>query len=1299
MDARTQAVLFNAVPLLVLAFLYLVVTLTLVPSLIRERRNLRDVDLVVGAIFPCIAIASFGLGLIVLNESQPIGERPAIAFVAICIAAIPAVVFLASGEDRSLRLTGARRAQAAETRTTERERELAAVSQLSGELVRANTVQEVARALVKEVGPLLGVDLVSLVLVESPGVGRIVDALRAGEPVDWLVGEEVDLARGPSGVATAITTGESLAVVDAQSSTRVSRKLVQRTGIRSAAFVPLLVGGRPLGAIVAGSLEPRVFAYEELDLLQALSSESALALERLRSAEALRGALEREQLLGRIAYDLRAELDLDAVLDVLVRETGEGLGLSRCFVRLGEPVAAEWRADGLPSIVGSPEALPISGRAFAEGHTVTYEDIAVAEDIDEIGRDLLVELGTRSGLGTPIVVEGETIGVFGLHRGEPGPWPPETVALAEAVAREAGLAINTAKLLAENRRRLAEQTSLLEAGQALTSELHFDAVIRRIVDEVSRLLGADAADCWIVEENGRLRCLAVLGLPDSEVGRSIPPEGTLAQAIASDLPVLKRRFSETEEPPPSEQYAIFAEVMDAPISSAGEVRGVLGVCSLEHDRFSEDDLTLLHAFARLAAIALRNAEAFEESTRQARVQRGFYRIASVLGEPLSATATLDAVAQAAAEALGASGAAVLRQVGAQLELAGSYDLRDELRVLLERGTDVRAFALAADERRTLASPRLAEDKRFADWQREIVASGAHSLLALPLDEIRGQRSGLVVMLFAEERTFTDDDLELATQVAKAARGALDRSETYELERRARRLAQQLANTGRELAIELDPATVLDELARQASELLEAEGASVSLLEGGELVLHSAAGPGAEDVLGARAPSTTRLVGDVIQSREPAVVGDVKADPRQADADPLIPAGSYGGYAAVPLVGPDGNVHGVLAVLSAGPREWRRDEIEALQALAANAAAALSNAELYQRVALEKSQSEAILANVADGIVAVDREGSVVLWNAAAERITGVVAAEALGRTPEQALGRALSPEGDAGVPGRLVSLRRGAEDVWISVTETVMRDPAGAVSGRIFAFRDISEERRVEEMKSDFVGTVSHELRTPLTSIYGFAETLLRDDVHFAEDERRTFLRYIASESERLTTIVDTLLSVARLEAGDVPVRLATTDVSSLVTEIVEAVEASAGGDGHRFVAEVPSEPLDAEADREKLRQVLGILLDNAVRYSPAGGRVHVSARRGEEGVEVRVEDEGIGIAPAEREHIFRKFYRGEAGSRVVGTGNTGLGLFIAEGLVTAMGGTIRVESEEGVGSTFVLELRGARTEAPAARV
>src|SRR5260221_602154 len=122
-------------------------------------------------------------------------------------------------------------------------------------------------------------------------------------------------------------------------------------------------------------------------------------------------------------------------------------------------------------------------------------------------------------------------------------------------------------------------------------------------------------------------------------------------------------------------------------------------------------------------------------------------------------------------------------------------------------------------------------------------------------------------------------------------------------------------------------------------------------------------------------------------------------------------------------------------------------------------------------------------------------------------------AAALGRAPVAVLQRSLEAPGAA--PGdRLVPVMRGREEVWLSVTEAVMLDPLGVVAGRIFAFRDISGDRLVEQVKSDFVSTVSHELRTPLTSIYGFAETLLRQDVVFGEEERKTFLRYIASESQ-----------------------------------------------------------------------------------------------------------------------------------------------------------------------------------------
>jgi PAS domain S-box-containing protein len=372
-----------------------------------------------------------------------------------------------------------------------------------------------------------------------------------------------------------------------------------------------------------------------------------------------------------------------------------------------------------------------------------------------------------------------------------------------------------------------------------------------------------------------------------------------------------------------------------------------------------------------------------------------------------------------------------------------------------------------------------------------------------------------------------------------------------------------------------------------------------------------------------------------------------------------------------------------------PREWREEEIEALLAVAASTSAALANAELYQRVALERERSVAILANIAEGIVAVDREGKVVLWNSAAEAITGVPAAVALGRAPVDVLQRSLeAPDGSAR-GDRLVPIMRGREEVWLSVSEAVMRDPLGAVAGRIFAFRDISGDRLVEQVKSDFVSTVSHELRTPLTSIYGFAETLLRQDVMFGEEERQTFLRYIASESQRLTSIVDTLLNVARLDTGDLQVNLAATDVREVVGQVVEMVSGSELN-GHRFVVDLPDEPLAARADPEKLRQVCTILVDNAVRYSADGGTVTVGAVRRQDAVEVSVADEGIGIPQSDQEQIFRKFYRGSDAELRAGAGGTGLGLFIARGLVTAMGGRIWVSSKEGEGSLFAFELPAA---------
>jgi PAS domain S-box-containing protein len=1296
-----QAVYFNALPLFILAGAYLAVAAALAPTLWRERHRVAVTDLALAAIFPAIGIPALIFGAVVLHDRSPIGGHVWPPFIAIVVALLPALVFLRRwSEPAGVVMSGAR-AREAEELASVRDRELDAVARLVNALARVQAPEDAARTLLDEVESLLGTEFNALALInqdEDEASGLV--ARSGGRDLDWWAEMRVHLHNEPSGIASAYFDAAPVAVYDVESSPQTSPRLAKAAQAKSAAFVPLIVDERVMGVMVAASTAARrAFAPDELRLMDALAGEAAIALDRTRSASALDQALARERLVAKISRRVRSVHDLDAVTRVAVTETGRAIGASRCFIRLGGvdeamPIRAEWLVEGLEPIGAEAAALPVTNLAARERRTVAVADLLAAAELDdpELGSiKTLAGLGTRAVLATPVIVFERMIGVLGLHRSEAGPWSQADVLLAEAVAREIGLAVHTAALLDENERRLGEQAALLKAAQTVTSELELDTVLQRLVDEVASMLDAEAVDCYLLEpDRGVLRCAAVHGLLEGIVGFEFPSDrGLSGRAIARGRPVLSDDYASLPDAVPHPVYEGFRSAIVAPMRWSGEAIGILGVGTRNPSRrFTHGDAGLLEAFASLAALSLRNAESFAERTRQARIQRGFYRIAAVLGEPISLEETFDALAQAACDALGGGSAAVLMPSHDDLRLAGLHGLPGLLVKFLEDGLGDPSGPLRTCARggRVLAAPRLADDERFdEEWLSVTRACGYRSLLAVPV-EAPGTEGALVLVFFPDERRFADDDLELARNLAGAARGALQRSELFEAERRSRALAQQLAHTGTLLATELDPAALLDEVARQAPGLLEADAAVVRLLEGDELVAGAATGEEAASVLESRVASTARLAGDAVQSRSPVAVPDARDDERLLQADPMLAAG-YPSCVAVPLVGPEGAVHGVLSVYCRAPRAWREEEVEALAAFAGNASAALSSAELYQSVALEQERSSAILSNIADGIVAVDRDGKVVLWNAAAERITGVPAEEALHRHPAEVLQRELESDSETPLGERLVSIRRDGEEIWLSLTEAVMRDPAGAVAGRIFAFRDISAERVVEQMKSEFVSNVSRELRSPLTSIYGFAETLLRDDVLFGEDERKTFLGYIASEAGRLTAIVDRLLAVARLDSGDLQVQLASTDVGAVVSEVVSAAKQSLVLDGHEFVLDLPPEPLAVDADREKLRQIVMDLVENAVKYSPGGGTVRVSARRRDDTVEVSVEDEGIGIPQSEQGRIFAKFYRAESGRRDLTSGGTGLGLFIAKELLAAMRGRIWVRSREGEGSNFVFSL------------
>jgi two-component system, OmpR family, phosphate regulon sensor histidine kinase PhoR len=317
-----------------------------------------------------------------------------------------------------------------------------------------------------------------------------------------------------------------------------------------------------------------------------------------------------------------------------------------------------------------------------------------------------------------------------------------------------------------------------------------------------------------------------------------------------------------------------------------------------------------------------------------------------------------------------------------------------------------------------------------------------------------------------------------------------------------------------------------------------------------------------------------------------------------------------------------------------------------------------------------------LAHVSDAVVLVDDEGRVRSWNPAAERLFRAPVGRALSRRAAEVVdgyARLLEASGD------FVAVDIAGETRWLAATVSVFD------GGHVLTLRDVTEAYALERARADFVATASHELRTPLTSVYGAAQTLLgRDDL--PEERRVELLRIVELEAAQLARIVDQMLLTARLTGGEaLPQSPRPTDLRALCESVLAAARAREHP-GLTLALTGPPALAPFTCDEGLLRQVLGNLVDNAIKYSPDGGRVEVRLLDQGDAVRIEVRDEGLGIAPSEQERVFEKFYRLDVDmSR--GVGGSGLGLYIAREIVAALGGSIGVQSAPGEGSTFTLTL------------
>jgi signal transduction histidine kinase len=1056
--------------------------------------------------------------------------------------------------------------------------------------------------------------------------------------------------------------------------------------------------------------------------------------------ELLRRQEEEISRLGTLveaAGRLFGTLDLDAVLpDVLglAQATLEAdayalwrrhLADDRWSLQASSGLSAAYVAAAPGALEGRRSTPPLDGPLIAS-------DVASTEWLTDEHKRAHAAEGTRAFLAVPLRHADAVIGTLVFYSKHPRSFDDAELRAATSVANLAAAAIGTAAVY-EEQARLAESRRLIaEASEQLASSLDYETTLSNVAALVVPAL-ADWCVIDIVGEEGSIQRLAVVHHDPARVEQAkaliarLPIDPDAASGVSAVIRTQRADIRpEISDKDLEERYAdrpeLLAELrelglrssMTVPLVVRHRALGAITFIAAESGRrYGDADLAIALDLARRAATAVDNALLYREAILKESQVRFLAEAGSVLSELLDYDATLEALARLAVPRVAdwcivdvVDGAEIRRAAVA----AADEDKQRALEELREGYPPTWDSPQPAARALREGAPVILEVFEDGELEQTVIDDehlrimkvlDPHSAIAMPL-VARGEKVGAITFAWSQtRRRYSERDLPLMEDLAQRAALAVDNARLYAREHATGDQLAFLAEMSSLLASSLDYETTLANVAQlivpQFADWcavdIVAEDSSIQRIA----VVHK---DPAKEGWARRSrdlhppdPDESEGAARVIRTGEPVLYRRITDEllrtsaPGPENLEVLRQLGMASAM-VVPMRA-RGRTLGALMLVSSDPKRlYDDDALTFAEHLGRRSAAAVDNALLYRR-SEQRAQAARALAFVADGVLLVDEEGVVRIWNAAAEMITGLPERDVLGRRVDEAVRGWAAIDAHIPVaagPGTPraetvpVDLERGER--WLSISGVSL--PGGTV----YAFRDLTEERRVERLKSEFVSTISHELRTPLSAIYGAALTLRRTDPGL-EDQREGLLEIVASESERLARIVNDILWVSRVESGTLHVAVERCDAGELASTVIAAANAHLPSNVTlTFEAEANVPPVEADAD--KLRQILTNLIENAVKYSPDGGGIQLRVASSDGFVSFAISDQGLGVPASEHGRIFEKFYRLDP-ELTRGVGGTGLGLYIARELVRRMNGRISIESREGEGSTFTVELPVAR--------
>jgi GAF domain-containing protein/two-component sensor histidine kinase len=1124
-------------------------------------------------------------------------------------------------------------------------------------------------------------------------------------------------------------------------------------------LVPMVLGDQASGCVTfARAVHQEPFNSSDVALAEDLVSRVALAIENMWLLQQLQANQQALQVkVGELstlldaARILSSVLRPDEVLDNLMELVSRQLAVTTVTLwtidtdSMLTPAAMAGMPADMAQVMRMPIGQGFTGQVAKSGIPLMVDDVetqagSLYPDFQRHNRQV-------SYMGVPVVYRERIIGVLSVMTNERREFSDDEMVLLVGLADQAATALDNARLFQERERRISELTTINHISTAVNAILQIDELLselhRGIADiiDVNTSLIAIYDDTFeqlrfpIAYDEGHLIHLDPTPLGDginSWVVRHHKPLliRSAEEFAAQDIDLHGERQGMPERPVQS--------CLAVPIMFSERVLGLINIQSYEAGAFDDNDLRFLTTVANQAAVAVNNAHLFSEVSQNAAEMKTLYDVTVEFSGTLDTDLTQRLVAQAAVKLINADICGVMlfdeqRRLTRQI-FADHDGIRDDIQIPI-RDDDLMAQTLQSDQ--PIAVSDLTKLSTNNPAMRKLGIQGVISMAigsvdegigviwvgsALPHDWSSQQRSLLSIL--ANQALQALQSAELFLQVSNLAteleQRVADRTAALEVARSEILHEKERLEVVHAITLELTATLDLDKILSKALAMVSnhtgvARGSIMLKDTYNDAVVCRAV---LEDVGQVREASFVirfdtggGLLKWVLQNQEAACIPDVRVDERwvleAGRADDVLSA------AAVPLMTTD-NTLGALILSSPQIDYFSESQMRLLETIASEVAIAINNAQLYNyitdiasqlaetldRQREETSRSRAILQSVTEGVIVLDLERRITLFNPAAEQVLEIPSGEVLEQPVEllqhfgdddaqrqraamvyDGLSKGLEQVHDQGIYSLSLDLPEPTQIITVNMAPVVSQD--GRRYGDIAVLRDITREIEADREKRQFISNISHELLTPLTAIKDYVDVLLIGSVQSLSEEQIGHLNIVKDNANQLKYLINDILDISRLDGGKITLSFSEVAINTIIEDVIQSLRLEAQNKDMTINVDIPDGLPMISADQRRLTQVVFSLFSNAIKYTLPGDRVTIRAHLNRGGMlQVDVEDTGVGMSTEQQKKLFRPFYRADNPLREV-AGGTGLGLSIARSLVELHGGEMWVTSEIGKGSTF----------------